>query len=428
MKSKAPVLKWLYPGLGVKRWLVVMALGVAFAAWGLTLFLPFELMDEAKFFVSRLIYLFTGHRYVSPHQVGFALMGCGILLVGLSVRKLNKNLLSVFAPEEQEKVVDRLYQRSTLGRGVKTVILGGGTGLSTMLRGLKKYTANITVGVTVTDDGGHSGLLRKELGVIPPGDLRNCLVALAEAEPLMKDLMQYRFRSGQLKGHNIGNLFITALADMSHSVVDAVRMSSKVLAVQGEVLPTSQEMIKLKALFEDGTQAVGETAIVKARKRISKLYIDPADARPTKALVDAVQDAELVLLGPGSLFTSVVPHFLIKEMRLAIVESKAVKVYICNVMTQPGETDGFTASDHIQTVLGYLGEDRLDACLINVKKPSPEILAYYEQHDQHFVEADRENIEKLPVYPIYSDFIDQTNLVRHDPEKTLAKLFEVLVQ
>lgn len=407
--------------MNVKRWALLIGLGVALFGWGLAIALQFRFLDQIKYTLSDLSFALT-RQILTPRQVGALLMGVGTVMVAVGVRFLNKSLLSVLSPVEQERLVDVLFTNRTRRRGVKIVALGGGTGLSTILRGLKDYTSNLTVAVTVTDDGGSSGLLRQQLGVPPPGDLRNCLVALADAEPAMKELMQYRFENGELKGQNFGNLLISALYGMTGDIVEAVRRTSQVLAVAGEVLPSTRELVTLRAQFEDGSSAEGETAIVKQRKRISRLELSPHHPRASDQLLRAVAEADMILLGPGSLYTSILPHLLLPEVAEAIRRARGIKVYVCNVMTQPGETEGFTASDHARTLLEYGGRGILDVVLVNERRPSDEVLDRYRRHGQDFVQPDAQECEKLGVRVICGDFIDEKEVVRHHVQNTARAL------
>jgi len=300
---------------------------------------------------------------------------------------------------------------------MKVVTIGGGTGLSTLLKGLKHLSSfEITAVVSVTDEGGSSGKLRKELNVPPPGDVRNNIVALAEDEDLLAKLMNYRFMEGSLKGHSLGNLIIAALTKIEGSFSEAIRTLEKVLAIKGRVLPVSEDHARLVARFEDGEEVVGETNIVKKNGKIVKVWLDrPIEALP--GVTEAISEAEMIVFGPGSLYTSIITNVLVKGVKEAIKRSKARKVYICNLMTQPGETTGYRVSDHVRELERYL-EEKVDFVVVNTKRPSPEVLERYRKEGSDFVEIDVENTQNTiiaePLLTEIVDPLDGKKKVRHD--------------
>ncbi|MBX5476180.1 MAG: uridine diphosphate-N-acetylglucosamine-binding protein YvcK [Clostridia bacterium] len=307
-----------------------------------------------------------------------------------------------------------------MARGPRVVALGGGTGLSTLLHGIKEYTYNVTAVVTVTDDGGSSGRLRGELGILPPGDIRNVLVALADTEPLMERLFQHRFGRGQLKGHTLGNLFIGALAELLGSFEEALRASSRVLAVRGEVLPSTVDDVRLVATFPGGHEVAGETRIAeegRTRGRIVALRLDPPDCRPVPAALDAIAAADVILIGPGSLYTSIAPNLLVPGVAEAIRRSPAYKVFVVNVMTQPGETIGFTALDHYEAVESWLGRGVIDAVVVNTGRIAEERLRGYRSEQAAPVEPSLEALASRGVKVISGDLVTAEGLVRHDSHK-----------
>ncbi|MHB1390801.1 MAG: gluconeogenesis factor YvcK family protein [Thermoleophilia bacterium] len=253
------------------------------------------------------------------------------------------------------------------------VVLGGGTGLATLISGLKHYTTRVTAVVTVADDGGSSGRLKREIGVVPPGDIRNCLVALAEDESLMGQLFQYRFDEGQLTGHSFGNLFLAALAKVTGDFEEAVRLSSKILAIRGAVLPASLDMVSLQAELADGSLVAGQSLISGSSQSCRRVWLDPATARPTEAVLEAIESADMLVVGPGSLFTSIIPNFLIEAIAAAVSAAHCPRLFVCNVMTQPGETLGFTAADHLAALTAHAGVTVADTILVNTIKPPPAI-------------------------------------------------------
>ena len=309
---------------------------------------------------------------------------------------------------------------------VKVVVIGGGTGLSTMLRGLKKYTSHITAIVTVGDDGGGSGKIREDLGMLPPGDIRNCILALADTEPLMEDLLQYRFTEGSLKGQCFGNLFLAAMAGISENFEDAVQKMSSVLAVKGKVLPVTLDDMKLVAELENGEIIEGESKIpsevIVRNTRIKKIAIKPIDAKPLEEAIKAINNADVIIMGPGSLYTSIIPNLLVKGIPEAICKSPAKKVYISNVMTQPGETDGFKVSNHLKVLMDYGVAENIDYVIANNGIIPPDIKEKYAKENAELVVLDYENISNLNVNVIEADLIKITKrYVKHNAEK-LAEL------
>ena len=308
----------------------------------------------------------------------------------------------------------------------KVVVIGGGTGLSTMLRGLKQYTSHITAIVTVGDDGGGSGKLREDLGMLPPGDIRNCILALADTEPLMEDLLQYRFTEGSLKGQCFGNLFLAAMAGISENFEDAVQKMSSVLAVKGKVLPVTLDDMKLIAELENGEIIEGESKIpsevIVRKTRIKKIAIKPIDAKPLEEAIKAINNADVIIMGPGSLYTSIIPNLLVKGIPEAICKSPAKKVYISNVMTQPGETDGFKVSNHLKVLMDYGVAENIDYVIANNGIIPSDIKEKYAKENAELVVLDYENISNLNVNVIEADLIKITKrYVKHNAEK-LAEL------
>lgn len=321
------------------------------------------------------------------------------------------------------------------------VAIGGGTGLSTLLRGLKRYVdhdGRWSIGqlgaiVTVTDEGGSSGVLRKEFSVLPPGDIRNCIVALAEEETLLSQLFNYRFDTdSSLQGHSLGNLLLTAMTQITGSFDKAVLAASEVLAIRGEIYPSTLSDVRLRATCDDGTELVGETAISGepfARKplrksRIVHLAIDPADAEPVDGAIEAIAHADLIVLGPGSLYTSILPNLVIKRLGDAIREALALRVYICNVMTQPGETDGYSAQEHLAAIIEHAGLVA-DVMIMNGRKPSDAILEVYAAQRQHPVTFDIAAIRELGVTPFFGDIIAEGDFVRHDADALARTIFRL---
>mgnify|MGYP005955071289 CR=1 FL=1 len=313
--------------------------------------------------------------------------------------------------------------------GPRIVAIGGGTGLSNMLRGLKSKTRNITAVVTVADDGGGSGMLRQDLGMPPPGDIRNCLQALANVEPIMEKLLAYRFQEGTLAGQSFGNLFLAALNGIAPSFDRAVTMMSQVLAITGRILPVTSADVQLEAVFENGARVVGESKISRFKKeqdcRIRKVRLLPEHPPALPETLRAIREADLILLGPGSLYTSVIPNLLVDGIADAVRASDALKIYICNIMTQDGETEGMTASDHVKALLDHSGPGLVDLCLCNSAPVRPGLVERYREEDAAPIVVDRAAIEALGVEAVTRPLASETlNYARH----SFARLAEAVME
>ena len=317
--------------------------------------------------------------------------------------------------------------KSQLDKGPRIVVIGGGTGLYVLLRGLKKFTSNITAVVTVFDTGGSSGRLRKELGVLPPGDIRNCLVALATAEPLMERLFQYRFTNGSLKGHSFGNLFISAMSEVSGDFIKAIEKSSEILAIRGKVLPSSLENVTLSAKMKEGIVIKGETEITQSSKVIDKIYLEPSPVLPLPETLEAIQRAEVIVLGPGSLYTSIICNLLVEGIPEAIINSRALKIYVCNLMTQKGETDNYTASQHLKEVVKYLGSNCVNYIIANSAKIDTKLKKRYAQEGSYQVEVDESEILKTGVKLISRELWLSQNLARHDSNMLAQTIIDLIL-
>jgi len=415
------VLKLLLPGLHIKRWLgltlvglVVLALGLAYLFVDLyrTLTLPFEASYLTLQFVPRWLR-------------GVLFLLAGLAVTSYAVWRLNRGLLAPLAPRDGGvNLVDALVAFRQRERGPKIVVIGGGTGLSTMLRGLKHHSANITAIVTVADDGGSSGRLRREMGVLPPGDFRNCLVALADAEPLMSKLFQYRFSQGGLEGHSFGNLFIVAMSGITGNFEEAIREASRVLAVRGQILPSTLANVTLCAELSDDEHVRGESKISEATRPIRRVYLLPERPAAFPEAVRAILDANMVVLGPGSLYTSILPNLLVSGIAKALTSTEALRVYVCNVATQPGETDEFRVSDHVRALMSHVPGDAIDVVLAN---DNVEGAIKPEWGVKHVV-ADRAGMPADgPELALY-DVVDPRNALRHSPEKLADAIMDVYGQ
>jgi len=305
--------------------------------------------------------------------------------------------------------------------------IGGGTGLSTLLRGLKNGPGDLSVIVTVTDDGGSSGRLREELNVMPPGDIRNCMIALSEDEHLMSRLFRYRFNSkGDLNGHSFGNLFVTALAGVTGDFAEAVRLTSEVLAIKGVIYPSTNSPVSLRGQLNDGSWIDGESRITASGKKIKRICLDPADARPLDAAVEAIACADIITLGPGSLYTSLIPNLLVKGITDAVQQSQASKVYVQNIMTQPGESDGMSAADHVEALVGHCsGKMLFSRILLNSGMPSPLLLAKYQAEGAVFVKTDRDRLTAMGMDWVERDMLSEDDVIRHDPDRLAKAVYEM---
>jgi len=361
LASTGSWLRWLTPGLQIKRWLLllmaselVLVLGVAYALKEVyqTLRLP-----GIFFYITLQFWPYWARATI------FVIVGVGLLVI--SYLKLTQSVLGPFLPgNSTSSVVEIIHAFRLRGRGPRIVAIGGGTGLSSLLRGLKTYTSNLSVIVTVADDGGSSGRLRDEYRVLPPGDFRQCLIALSDAEPLMKQLFDHRFKEGSLDGHAFGNLFIMAMADVTGNFEQALRESGKVLAVKGTIVPSTLQDVTLVASINGGS-VVGESKIPKQNGPISHVFLKPDGVQVNPEAAQAILSAELIIVGPGSLYTSILPNLLVEGMVEAIKASPALKLYICNVAAQPGETEGYNVEDYLRVIREHVGANLFDFVLVN---------------------------------------------------------------
>jgi len=364
----------------------------------------------------------------SFHPAGLALTGLSSLLI--SMFWLFKGFKTAFRLLDSRdyglatRLREFVFQKSQAsGKLFAMVALGGGTGLSSLLKGIKELPVNLTAIVTVTDDGGSSGRLRKELQILPPGDIRNCLVALSRSESLLSRLFQYRFgEGGEIEGHSFGNLFIAAMTGVIGDFGSAVREASNILAIKGHVIPVTNDNVQLMAQFADGTEVTGETAICEVRKPISRIDLVPSSPRANQEALSAIDDANMVVMGPGSLFTSIVPNLLVPGVAEHINNSDAKVVYICNVMTQPGETDGFNAADHVNAILEKTPLQRIDIVVVNSRRASRSLMERYEAKGQFWVAPTVKKIEDLGIRVVAADMLLQADLLRHNPTLLAAIL------
>lgn len=402
------ILKWFYPGMGVKRWIGLGALGVLIV-------------------VGAIVNQMANYKYFNNSIINIAILIFGGLLIIIATRKTFSSIVTIFLPQK-ENLVDIVYQRRYLERGPKIVAIGGGTGLSTLLQGLKDYTSNLTAIVTVADDGGSSGRLRKEFDVLPPGDIRNCLVALADTESLMQDLFQFRFDSNsELGGHSFGNLFLTAMTKVTGDFEKAIKESSRVLAIRGQVIPSTLEKVSLVAEYQDGTHTEGESNFHLKDAPIKRVSLNPSSPVAPSETLRAIIEAEAIILGPGSLYTSIIPNLLVREIAPAILESKALKIYVANVMTQPGETTNYSCSDHIKAIIEHSYPKIIDYCIVNKKTIPGELLDKYKRDNAFLVEVDINRIKNLGCKVISEEVASAKDFIRHE-SKRLARVVIRLIE
>lgn len=408
---------WLIPGLQVKRWFALIFLGAVLMTLGVLILFDIKPVFYTMEFIRKIA------MNISTEWIAFAVVMFG---AGIFFKGWQKTNLSIMDGTDNQSLLENLYRRRKLNRGPRIVAVGGGTGLSMLLKGIKHITNNVTAVVTVGDDGGSSGRLREEMGVLPPGDIRNCIAALADDEDLVTKLFQYRFKTGEgLEGHSFGNLFLTALCSITGDMVRAVKESSNVLSIRGRVLPSTLDDMKLAAEMEDGRIIHGESNIPEAHGKIKRLFTEPQNCKALDDVIDAIRNAELIILGPGSLYTSVIPNLLIKEISNEIANSNAKKIYVCNIMTQPGETDGYSVSDHVNALMKHAGSRKIiDAVLVNDFMPS-NLAQKYQMSGSYPVRLDLENLKKLGVKLCSKKLIEDSKegLVRHSSNRVARAIY-----
>ena len=417
------ILSWLLPGLVIKRWMITSAIGLLTSLLGIAIWTN---LRPLYWLLAVFFWIMNGLKSILPiYILGPLIFIFGLILIGIGQNRSINSIQKALVPEKDTFLVDALRVKSKLNRGPNIVAIGGGTGLSTLLKGLKNYSSNITAIVTVSDDGGSSGVLRKQLGVQPPGDIRNCLAALSNEEPILTRLFQYRFSGGSgLEGHSFGNLFLSALTTITGSLEKAVQASSKVLAVQGQVLPATNIDVMLWAELEDGQKIYGESNISQSKKLISRIGYLPENPSALPSALESIKEADLIVLGPGSLYTSLLPNLLVPEIVDALLTSNAPKIYISNLMTQPGETDGLDVYQHIKAIekqlLNFGVKTRIfNAILSQVKFEKSPLVDYYQSRGAVPVVCNKEKLISEGYYvlqaPLYSRKITPT--LRHDSRR-----------
>ena len=420
--------KWLTPGISIKRWLLLNVVGIFLISLGISNLWELFVVNH-PFIVLNQLFTVVNHLFNSCIFCLVAI-ALGLHLSYWGQTRSLTCIIKALNPQGSQNIVDTLLSHRRLNRGHKIVALGGGTGLSSLLRGLKHHSSNLTAIVTVADDGGSSGRLREELGVLPPGDIRNCIAALAREESLLTKLFQYRFAAGGgLEGHSFGNLFLTAMSEVTGNLETAIAACSKILAIQGQVLPATLNQVDLWAELEGGQFVRGESKIAATQGKISKIGCFPSNPNALPAALKAIKTADCIVLGPGSLYTSIIPNLLVPEIRNAIAQANVPCIYVCNIMTQPGETDGYTVADHIKAIDEACGEKLFDAVLVNQTRPSLAAIKSYARESSQPVFIDEEAIKATGRQMISADILDedpQTHHIRHHSAK-LAQALNNLV-
>lgn len=417
--------RWLTLGIGVKRYLLLIFLGTVILALALAMFLAFVYRTiDVPGPAGTVVYLIT--LQFLDHPVREIVVGIGgLVIVVVGAAMLWRSVLSVIV-DPDDNLAEILYQNRRLQRGPRIVAIGGGTGLGVLLRGLKERTTNITAVVTVADDGGSSGRLREEFNLMPPGDIRQCLAALADSESLMHDLMEYRFSRGQgLQGHSLGNLLIAAMADLNDGNFErGVNAISEVLRIRGRIVPSTLSDVRLAAEMVDQSIVRGESRIRSAGKRISRVFIEPRFVSANGEAIKEILAADMIVFGPGSVFTSVIPNLLVSDVATAVRVSKAVKVYVCNVATEPGETDGYGAADHVMSFTQHVGSGLFQYTLAN-SNIRPKLQG---SSGAHMVECDpavQVELGDAGVQVVMADVIAADDPCHHDPKALASALLDL---
>lgn len=412
---------WLKPGIGIKRWLAKAIFGMI-----LIVYAVMELINKFYFGIEYILFwslvIFIGLFSVYYGLSNYTERMFGLLNLEVVNLSLNKKNLG-----------ELIFEKKILVRGPKIVVIGGGTGLSNMLSGLKKFTSNITAIVTVADDGGGSGMLRQDLGILPPGDIRNCITALADTEPIMEELFKYRFKDGRLENQNFGNLFLAAMDGISDNFLEAIKKTCSVLAVTGRVLPVTLENLQLFARLKNGSLVRGESLIPKEAIRrnspIEEVFIEPKNANAVEEALEAILEADAIILGPGSLYTSIIPNLLVKDISETLEKTSAMKIYVTNIMTQPGESDNFTVQDHIRAIYKHCGGSIIDYAIVNKEIINDELKGRYLEEGAIPVVLDDLKSDDLGVEYIIENVVKIKNgYVRHDENKLASILVESIMR
>lgn len=415
---------WLKPGIKIKRWIIMCIMGFILISIGINIFL-----EKINYIGNKKIYIIS-------------LVVVGSLIVVFSVIGLFDGLVNLLVYSGYSRYLgnigrkNKIYDRGILSKGIKVVVIGGGTGLSVLLRGMKKFTSNITAIVTVADDGGGSGKLREDLGMLPPGDIRNCILALSNTEPIMEKLLQYRFKDGDLKGQSFGNLLIAAMVGISENFEEAIKRINDIFAVMGKVLPVTTEDVTLYATLENNQIIKGESQIPKksleAKSGIKKVFIKPRRVNALEESIEAIKAADVIVLGPGSLYTSIMPNLLVEDIPNAIDKSKAIKVYVSNLMTQPGETDSYSISEHVKAIEDHINKNIVEYVYANNEIIPEEVFNKYKDEGASpvlIVDEDKEFFEKAGIKVVEDNFIEiKKGYIRHDATRLSEEIIKTTIR
>lgn len=424
---------WLMPGMNVKRWILLTMFGLGLLGLSVLVLVDFTILGVIKRWIidNIMIDFFGKNRLYTPDWLS-VLLGSAVLFIAFfsivyGIRKLLNSVITSLLPQREKAIADIVKEYRFKKQMLNIVVIGGGTGIYPYLQALKELPFSVTAVVTVADSGGSSGLLREEYGILAPGDIRRALIALSDKKTSqMEKLFNYRFKEGSLKTHSLGNLMITAMTEMTGDFSESIYQLSRILDVRGRVIPFTLDSLNLCAEYEDGSVVVGEANIHKPGKRIRRIFFDPPYCKPLIRVIEELDKADVILLGPGSLYTSVLPCLIITPIADIIYNSTALKIYNSNLMTEAGETDQYAASDHLRGLFDNVGMNIVDYIMINDGIIKPEVLEYYSKYNAVPVQCDAEQIKKMGVTPLTYDLVDDSeNLIRHSPEKVRQALSDI---
>lgn len=442
----ASLKKWLAPGMNVKRWILLIALGLGLLGLSILALVDFTRLGNIKrWIIDLLIDIFGKNRFYTPDWytifLGSIVLILSIVFIIIGIRQLINSIITSLLPEREKEIADIVREYRFRNKILNVVVIGGGTGIYPYLQALKELPFSVTAIVTVADSGGSSGKIRKDYSIPAPGDIRRALVALSEhKQSYLEKLFDFRFANGSLAGHNLGNLIIAGLTEMTNDFSEAIYQLSKILSVKGKVIPFTLENLTLCAEFYDGSIQRGEAEIGKVGKRIKRVFFDPSYTKPLIRVIEELDKADIILIGPGSLYTSILPSLISTPLADIIARSNALKIYNLNLMTEKGETDNYLASDHIKAIFENTGEKIFDYVLINIGNIDENLIKRYEKYGAYKVIVDTDEIRKLGVIPLMYDLvyndsdslkleenpIKEDSVIRHSPEKVKDALIDIV--